>query len=326
MLMAQLRRGTFPVPRPRRGRVRHGAPGRATSCSGLDEKHVLKRAFADVVPRSHPAAAEAAVSSPGRVCVLRRRRHARVAGRGRLAGARSVTPASSTPRTVDALVAKCLRTHGVRMSNTDNMRILAVISTQLLHRQFVVDGGERRVRGRETCRTDDGHRHPRSREEHRVNANQFGPEALKLDLEEETERIGRSLRTYLEDVRRRGVVVALSGGIDSSAGRRGRGAHARCRTGLRPPHARARVFRRDDHDQPGGLRPRSASTRSSRTSPSRWKPSALPPTRRGRAARVPGLRPRLQVEDRAALGGRVRRLPPVLGRGGRSRRQREATA
>ena len=45
------------------------------------------------------------------------------------------------PRMVEALVAKCRRTEGMRMSNTDNMRILAVISTQLLHRQFVVDGG-----------------------------------------------------------------------------------------------------------------------------------------------------------------------------------------
>ena len=29
------------------------------------------------------------------------------------------------------------------MSNTDNMRVLAVLSTQLLHQQFVVDGGGR---------------------------------------------------------------------------------------------------------------------------------------------------------------------------------------
>ena len=54
------------------------------------------------------------------------------------------------------------------MSNTDNMRILAVISTQLLHRQFVVDGGEPASRGRATCRTDDDHRHTGPREEHRV--------------------------------------------------------------------------------------------------------------------------------------------------------------
>lgn len=44
----------------------------------------------------------------------------------------------------------------------------------------------------------------------------FGPEVLKLDLDTEVERIGSSLKHYLEQVRRRGVVVALSGGIDSS--------------------------------------------------------------------------------------------------------------
>lgn len=50
-----------------------------------------------------------------------------------------------------------------------------------------------------------------------MNNKAFGPEVLELDLDREVERIGESLRTYLEDVRRRGVVVALSGGIDSSA-------------------------------------------------------------------------------------------------------------
>ena len=49
-----------------------------------------------------------------------------------------------------------------------------------------------------------------------MNANQFGPHTLKLDLEQEAERIGKSIKTYLEEVRRKGVVVALSGGIDSS--------------------------------------------------------------------------------------------------------------
>jgi NAD+ synthase len=49
-----------------------------------------------------------------------------------------------------------------------------------------------------------------------VNAAEYGPAALKLDLDLEVERIGGSLKAYLSKVRRRGVVVALSGGIDSS--------------------------------------------------------------------------------------------------------------
>jgi NAD+ synthase len=47
-------------------------------------------------------------------------------------------------------------------------------------------------------------------------SNTFGPEVLKLDLEAEADRIAASLKTYLGTVRRRGLVVALSGGIDSS--------------------------------------------------------------------------------------------------------------
>lgn len=44
----------------------------------------------------------------------------------------------------------------------------------------------------------------------------FGPDVLQLDVEAETDRISTALKHYLEQVRRRGVVVALSGGIDSS--------------------------------------------------------------------------------------------------------------
>lgn len=45
---------------------------------------------------------------------------------------------------------------------------------------------------------------------------QFGPASLDVDLEAETARISENLRAYVTRTRRRGVVVALSGGIDSS--------------------------------------------------------------------------------------------------------------
>src|ERR1700743_2233444 len=44
----------------------------------------------------------------------------------------------------------------------------------------------------------------------------FGPESLRIDPERVTAAISASLRSYLARTRRRGVVVALSGGIDSS--------------------------------------------------------------------------------------------------------------
>jgi NAD+ synthase len=44
----------------------------------------------------------------------------------------------------------------------------------------------------------------------------FGPASLTIDAEFETARIAASLTAYLARTKRRGVVVALSGGIDSS--------------------------------------------------------------------------------------------------------------
>lgn len=45
----------------------------------------------------------------------------------------------------------------------------------------------------------------------------FGPHALEIDLAAQAQQIGDSIRDYLKRTRRKGVVVALSGGIDSSA-------------------------------------------------------------------------------------------------------------
>jgi asparagine synthase (glutamine-hydrolysing) len=39
------------------------------------------------------------------------------------------------------LLAKCERTGAENMSNTDNMRVLAIISTQLTHEYFIADRG-----------------------------------------------------------------------------------------------------------------------------------------------------------------------------------------
>jgi NAD+ synthase len=44
----------------------------------------------------------------------------------------------------------------------------------------------------------------------------FGPASLQIDPEQEADRIARSVRDCLAASRRRGIVVALSGGIDSS--------------------------------------------------------------------------------------------------------------
>jgi asparagine synthase (glutamine-hydrolysing) len=46
------------------------------------------------------------------------------------------------PSAVAALLAKCERTGGENMSNTDNMRMLAIVSTQLTHQSFITEGGQ----------------------------------------------------------------------------------------------------------------------------------------------------------------------------------------
>ena len=45
------------------------------------------------------------------------------------------------PSLVAGLLAKCGRTGGENMSNTDNMRIVAIVSTQLTHEYFIAGSG-----------------------------------------------------------------------------------------------------------------------------------------------------------------------------------------
>lgn len=50
-----------------------------------------------------------------------------------------------------------------------------------------------------------------------VGTNDFGPDVLRLDPAAEVDRIGQWLRRSLaRDLRRRGVLVGVSGGIDSA--------------------------------------------------------------------------------------------------------------
>lgn len=49
-----------------------------------------------------------------------------------------------------------------------------------------------------------------------TSARAFGVDSLTLDLDEEADRIARRLRRYLSATKKKGAVVALSGGIDSS--------------------------------------------------------------------------------------------------------------
>ncbi|MHB1010521.1 MAG: adenine nucleotide alpha hydrolase family protein [Propionibacteriaceae bacterium] len=46
----------------------------------------------------------------------------------------------------------------------------------------------------------------------------YGPESLRIDADTEADRISDAIRAYVRTSRRKGAVVAVSGGIDSSVG------------------------------------------------------------------------------------------------------------
>lgn len=102
---------------------------------GLDEKHLLKRAFADLIPEeilNRPKQPYRAPDASSFFFGPRSEWFAEVTSDDALRAAGVFNPAQ-----VRGLFAKCERTSGVRMSNTDNMRVLSVVSTQLLNQQFV---------------------------------------------------------------------------------------------------------------------------------------------------------------------------------------------
>lgn len=106
---------------------------------GLEEKYLLKRAFADLVPEDiiqrpkQPYRAPDAASFFGA---------SRPAWFDELMSERAIAAAGVfAPSAVAGLMAKGLRTGGENMSNTDNMRVLAIVSTQLTHEIFITGGG-----------------------------------------------------------------------------------------------------------------------------------------------------------------------------------------
>jgi asparagine synthase (glutamine-hydrolysing) len=139
MLMANSVEGRFPFLDSEVIDFANALPARH-KLFGLEEKYVLKQAFADLVPpgilrrpkqpyRAPDAASFFADGTPAWLDEVTSERAVRDAGVFR-------------PELVARLLAKCLRTGGEKMTNTDGMRVLAVVSTQLTHLAFIAsDGG-----------------------------------------------------------------------------------------------------------------------------------------------------------------------------------------
>ena len=75
----------------------------------------------------------------------------------------------------------------------------------------------------------------------------FSKDVLRLDAKKEVERIGEAIRTQIRDLRRRGAVVGVSGGIDSSV------CAALCATALGPERVFG-VFMPEADSDPESLR------------------------------------------------------------------------
>lgn len=138
MLMANSVEGRFPFLDPELIAFANALPARHKLLA-LDEKHILKREFSDLVPESILRRPKQPYRSPDAAsffCGSGRDWIERVSSESSLEAAGIFEPAA-----VAALFAKCERVGGEKMSNSDNMRVLAVLSTMLLHEEFIVGDG-----------------------------------------------------------------------------------------------------------------------------------------------------------------------------------------
>ena len=134
MLMANSIEGRFPFLDPHVVACANALPARH-KLLGLEEKYLLKRAFADLVPDSILNRPKQPYRSPDAASFFTPDRPAWI---DELTSERAIRDVGVfEPASVAGLMSKGARTGGANMSNTDNMRVLAVLSTQLTHESFM---------------------------------------------------------------------------------------------------------------------------------------------------------------------------------------------
>lgn len=135
MLMGHSVEGRFPFLDPTLLRFAESLPPRH-KVMGLDEKHILKYAYGSLLPSDIVSRPKQPYRAPDAAAFF-------ADGRSPDWFADLLSPASVraagifNPTAVESLCAKCRSRSGLGMSNTDNMRIVAVASTMLLHHQFI---------------------------------------------------------------------------------------------------------------------------------------------------------------------------------------------
>lgn len=134
MLMANSVEGRFPFLDPDVARVAASIPPRH-KLMGLDEKHVLKRAFRDLVPREVLSRPKQPYRAPDSRSFFGSAPPEWV---GEVVSTEAVQEARIfDPVIVRMLIEKCARRGARPLGNSDNMRLIAVLSTQLLHRDLI---------------------------------------------------------------------------------------------------------------------------------------------------------------------------------------------
>lgn len=105
----------------------------------LEEKHLLKRAFSDYIPKDILKRPKQPYRAPDAASFF---------GGHKLEWFDSVMSEAAVkkagifkPQAVSFLVNKCRKVSGFKMSNTDNMRIVGLVSTMLIHHQYIEKGG-----------------------------------------------------------------------------------------------------------------------------------------------------------------------------------------
>ena len=134
MLMANSVEGRFPFLDRDVVELANQLPSR-NKLFGLEEKHLLRRAFADLIPEeilNRPKQPYRAPDASSFFSGPTSEWFVEVTSDNAIRDAGVFDPAQ-----VRGLFGKCERTSGSRMSNTDNMRVLSVVSTQLANHQIV---------------------------------------------------------------------------------------------------------------------------------------------------------------------------------------------
>jgi asparagine synthase (glutamine-hydrolysing) len=141
MLMANSVEGRFPFLDYRFVDFANQLPARHKLLA-LDEKHLLKISFADLVPRSILQRPKQPYRAPDAASFF---------NVGNLDWVDDLLSedilkkaAIFTPNAVVRFTKKCRSVKGLSMSNTDNMRMVAILSTMLVHHHFVENDGKGR--------------------------------------------------------------------------------------------------------------------------------------------------------------------------------------